>query len=86
MVVFRAQIIRFREEKLTTQRQPSIEKIRLGHVKKKILALGAVLDSQPEFLTAAGKGGPIEQIEIALRQFREPNQLINGAETGTETK
>ena len=37
-------------------------------------------------MAPSSKGGPVEQIEIALGEFHEPNQLVDRAEPAAETE
>ena len=45
---------------------------------------GAVLDAGAEFLAAAGKGGIIQEVKIALAQLDETEQALDRAEAGAE--
>ena len=86
LVIKRAQVIRLAVKYLATDRERAIEKPRLRHDQNEILALRAVLYAQSELLTGAGEGRPIHQIEVALCELRETDQLINRAETAAETE
>src|SRR5207249_10006451 len=73
-VVLRAQVVCLVIKKLTAQRQSPIEEIRFSQHENEVLSLRAILDAQPELLARACKARPVEQIEIALREFREADQ------------
>ena len=80
LVILSAQIIRLVIKKLPAERKASVEEVRFGQGQDEIFPLRTVLDAQPEFLAASGKRRPVEEIEIALGEFRESYQLIDGAE------
>src|SRR2546430_6387412 len=84
LVIFVAQIICFGVKKLTGKREASIEEVRFGQGHNKILPLGAVLDTQAEFLASSGEGRPVEKIEITLGEFGKPDQLVNRTEATAE--
>src|SRR5206468_1676416 len=84
LVVLRALVVCLVIKKLTAQCQSSIEEIRFSQHENEVLSLRAILDAQPELLARACKARPVEQIEIALREFREADQLVDRAESTTK--
>ena len=61
-----------------------IQKEGLGQTNREIFSLAANLRAGAEFFTATGQTGPIRNVEIALSQFHESDQLIDRAITGAE--
>jgi len=65
-----AVIIRFPEIEFAAERElPIHEMARSGT--RNVFALIAVLNPEPRFLTGAREGGPVKQVEIALRHLDE---------------
>src|SRR5581483_6940459 len=77
---------RVRVNSLPAERQASIQKPRLSDCQNEVLALRAVLETQPEFLAAAGKRRPVEQIKITLGKLCEAHQFVHGAEAAAEAE
>src|SRR4029453_15004068 len=69
--------------KVHLQRQALIEKPWFDEGQQVVLPLGANLGSEPQFLPAARKEWRVRDIKIALAQFDEADEVVDGAETGT---
>ena len=86
LIVDVAEEVRFAEKELAAEREAPIEEIRLRQREDDVLSLRAVLDADAEFLAAAGEVRPVHQIEIALRQLDEADEVIDRAEAGAEVE
>ena len=86
LIIDGAQIVCFRKKKLTAERELPIEEIGFRQVEDKVLSLRAVLNAQPELLTRTRKGWPVQQIEVALREFNKTDQAVDRAKTSAEAK
>ena len=58
-------------EELAAEGELIIEEVRLGDGKVGILTLSAELDAGVEALAAAGKGGPVKEVEVGLLDLDE---------------
>ena len=84
LVILRGDVVHLAEEEFAAHRDLPVEKVGLGQRHGEIFALGADLNADAEFLAAAGKVRPPGDVEVALRDFREAEQTVDGAETGAE--
>src|SRR5687767_3125496 len=73
-------------EDFATEGDFVVEKIRLGKSDDEVFAPGPVLDPHPEFLAAAGEIRPASNIEVALSDFGETDQVIDRGKAGAEIK
>src|SRR5665213_2982463 len=79
-------IIQLVAVKVNAQYQFAVEEPRFDEGKLVVLLHRAQLDLQADFFAAAGEVRRVEQVKIALRDFREGRQLFHRTETGADAE
>ncbi len=68
----------------SAERQTAVEEKWFREREDEVFPAGAILNARAKLLPGSRKVRPVHDVEIALRQFDETNQAIDGAKAGAE--